>query len=86
MTKFDELPANEQEEVLALQAARVKMIIERTNDCCEVCQNDWFRNIDYTKGNFVRVSDEGRRILSKILNDEPLSEDEALRWKNHDLS
>lgn len=86
MTKFDELPANEQEELLALQAARVKMIIERTNDCCEVCQSDWFRNIDYTKGNFVRVSDEGRRILSKILNDEPLSEDEALHWKNHDLS
>jgi len=86
MTKFDELPANEQEELLALQAARVEMIIERTNDCCEVCQSDWFRNIDYTKGNFVRVSDEGRRILSKILNDEPLSEDEALRWKNHDLS
>lgn len=86
MTKFDELPANEQEELLALQAARVKMIIERANDCCEVCQSDWFRNIDYTKGNFVRVSDEGRRILSKILNDEPLSEDEALRWKNHDLS
>jgi hypothetical protein len=86
MTKFDELPADEQEELLALQAARVQMIIERADDCCEVCQSDWFRNVDYTRGNFVRVSDAGRELLRKIIDDEPLSDDELRRWRENDLS
>jgi len=86
MTKFDELPAEEQEELRALQAARVQAIADHEDDDCEICQSDWFRNIDYTKGNFVRVSDAGRELLRKVIDDEPLSEDELRRWRENDLS
>lgn len=55
------------EELEALQAAREEALAEHSDDDCEICNSEWYKNIDYRKLRLRVVTEEDRVEIRKML-------------------
>lgn len=55
------------DELAALQAAREEALAEHADDDCEICNSEWFKNIDYRKMKLRVVTDEDRTEIRAML-------------------
>lgn len=55
------------DELAALQVAREEALAEHANDGCEICESEWFRNIDYRTVKLQVVTDDNRAEIRSML-------------------